>query len=417
MTSSMATWQPILSGADRERTLATVRAIADLLAELPRDRADARAASESAALALFFTYAAEALDEDRYAERAMSFLDHAIECATTTPSSLALHGGFTGVAWTIEHLSGRLFEPESDDLNEATDSRLLALLSQSPWSGSYDLISGLVGIGVYSLERIQRPTGRACLERVIARLAELAEEGPDRATWFTAPERLPEWQREQYPQGVYDLGVAHGVPGAVALLAGAVQANVETATAARLLDGAVAWLLARRQSAANTSLFASMLPPTGATENSRSAWCYGDPGVGSALLLSGRLAGQADWVQTAIEILAHAAARDPSDTRVVDAGLCHGSAGLALLFARAHQATGDSTFCSSASYWFLRTLELLRRDEDNASDWIPGIGRNGTIPADHSLLTGVVGTGLALLAGATGTPPEWDRLLLLSVAS
>ena len=33
--------------------------------------------------------------------------------------------------------------------------------------------------------------------------------------WFTPAERLPEWQREIHTRGVYNLGVAHGLPGVV----------------------------------------------------------------------------------------------------------------------------------------------------------------------------------------------------------
>jgi hypothetical protein len=37
--------------------------------------------------------------------------------------------------------------------------------------------------------------------------------------WFTGPARVPAPQREMYPEGKYDLGMAHGAAGVIAFLA------------------------------------------------------------------------------------------------------------------------------------------------------------------------------------------------------
>lgn len=54
-----------------------------------------------------------------------------------------------------------------------------------------------------------------------------------------------------------------------------------------LLEQAVAWLLAQRLPGFEDSSYASWLCADRPPEPTRSAWCYGDPGVAAALLLTG----------------------------------------------------------------------------------------------------------------------------------
>ena len=67
-----------------------------------------------------------------------------------------------------------------------------------------------------------------------------------------------------------------------------------------------------------------------------------------------------------------AANRPPDQTGVVDAGLCHGSAGLAHLFNRMYQMTAEPILADAARLWVGRTLELcsaaLARDATRTDD-------------------------------------------------
>src|SRR5207247_4655901 len=90
------------------------------------------------------------------------------------------------------------------------------------------------------------PVAAGMLERVVDRLAELAVREGEEITWFTPAKRLPEWQRAICPGGYFNVGLAHGVPGVIALLGGACAAGVAVDRARPLLDGAVTWLLNQR---------------------------------------------------------------------------------------------------------------------------------------------------------------------------
>src|SRR5262249_14309330 len=138
------------------------------------------------------------------------------------PMRAGLHGGFAGVAWAVAHLMGWLLDAEDDHPTRSLDAALYRHLNGASWTGDYDLISGLAGLGVYAAERVARcasgEMAAACLERVIHLLSALAERAPAGTTWLTPPGRLGEEDRARCPGGYYNLGVAHGVPGVIGLL-------------------------------------------------------------------------------------------------------------------------------------------------------------------------------------------------------
>jgi len=427
-------WQPLLTGALRTQALETVYAIAEAIGHAPtpvldaelRLKADKSAPVASlsdgaAGLAVLFTYLAQTHTNHEYATQALAFLEHAMDAVATTPMEPALHGGFIGVGWTVAHLMGRLIEPGKDDPNTAIDEFLVNYVSHTPWRHTYDLISGLVGFGVYALERLPDPVAVRCLEEIITRLAELAQESDEGITWLTAASLLPEWQRKRFPHGYYNLGLAHGIPGIIALLGHVYTAGVAGNQARHLLEGAVPWLLAHQIEDPERSGFADWHTREDRPSRARLAWCYGDPGVATTLLLAGRAVGEPAWQQAALTIARRAAQRPAAQSGVVDAGLCHGAAGLGHLFNRMYQTSGDPVLGEAARYWLEYTLTLRRpgrgiagylawsEDDDNPSDW----------QADPGLLTGAAGVALVLLA-ASGGPlgalePAWDRSLLIDV--
>jgi lantibiotic biosynthesis protein len=443
-------WHPLLHGELADAAWAAVHDIARALEEDPDGRHDsyegrgASVAGGRAGIALFHAYLAEALAADpaaadRQAELAGQRLDEAIEALASTPMSIGLYAGFPGIAWTAEHLGRRVeaqaqAEPageedgepedgEDDDVNAEIDAALLEALQRSPWNDQYDLISGLVGVGVYAVERFPRPSGVRCLEAVIDRLEELAERQGDEVTWFTAPELLPPESREQTPHGYYNLGVAHGVPGVIALLGDACRLGVQAERARPLLEGAVRWLLGQRlpeSSEPGGFCYATFAGQGIERRAARLAWCYGDPGIAATLLAAARSVGRLDWEREALDIAVRSASAAPERAGVRDAGLCHGALSLAHLFNRFHQAGGAADgelFAGAARGWYRRGLDLRQPDRPLGGfvAWGPGEDREMAWQDDPGFLTGAAGVGLALLAGLTGIEPEWDRLLQVDI--
>jgi hypothetical protein len=333
-------------------------------------------------------------------------------------------GGFVQVAWVAEHLRRSMLGPagtgvpqrsadasgDEDELEEI-DEFLAEFLARTPWPDTYDLISGLVGYGTYALERLPRESGRTLLELVVTRLEEMAERSPDGVTWFTPGRLLPAWQREEYPDGYYNLGLAHGIPGVIAILAAAAAADIVADRCRPLLEGAVRWLLAQRLPPDATARFqATMIPGGVSRTTARLAWCYGDAGIAVSLLGAARLAELPDLEEAALDIALGAARRDPQTSQVVDGSLCHGCCGLGHMFNRLWHATGDERFAVAARYWF---EDARRRFEEHPG--LIGLMHPGEPDLGRDLITGSAGMGLALIAALSAQPPDWDRLLLMSM--
>ncbi len=308
---------------------------------------------------------------------------------------------------------------DESDPNASIDEALIELLERSPWRGDHDLVTGLAGLAVHAFERLPRPSARRCLELVLDRLGELAERGDGRATWRTWPQHLIEPTRSEYPAGYYNLGVAHGVPATVAVLARMAAAGIGDGRARQLLAEATAWVLDQRlDSPAGLSLFPRFVGPGISPVPARFAWCYGDPGVVAALLAAAGVAGDESLHDTALGLARRAAAEPTSRRDVIDASLCHGAAGLGHLFNRIQQSTGDVACADAARRWFARALDMRTAGEGLAGFRYRARPRDpeSEMRDDPGLITGIAGIGLALLGAITTIEPAWDRMLLASLA-
>jgi hypothetical protein len=442
MTSESAAgdspWQPLVTGELAASALEAIEAIAaELCAVAPApppglDAAEAALwhaalASGDAGRALFFAYldfhCQATCDDagappDDPAARAIELLDRAVDGLEAGRPHTGLFAGLPGIAWVAEHLRGHLFAQEAE-AGDRVDEVVLGWLSRLRWEGDHDLLGGLAGLGVYALERLPQPAAIRSLELVVERLAANAERTAEGVAWFTPPERLPAARRRDRPHGCYDLGTAHGAAGVAALLGAACHAGVAAGRALPLLGEAVGWLLSHQASNRPEGRFPHFIAPGSEARGSRLAWCYGDLGIAASLAVAGEGARRPDWQNAAFEIACAAAGRSPASSGVVDAGLCHGAAGVAHLFNRLYQASGEASLGEAARRWLGQAL-ALRRPECGAGGfrtWEADSEGSGGWYDDAGFLTGIAGIGLALLAAVSPVEPAWDRALLLSLRS
>lgn len=400
-----------LEAALAERALVAADDMATLLVEIGPGH-DGSLARGAAGHAVALAYLGRDLARPELTDEASASLGRAVETMAAKRLSVGLMQGFTGVAWAVAHLEAAGLVAPPGDL-DAVDDALAAAARRDKWPGNYDLVSGLVGVGVYALERGDQ--GRDLLALVVRSLDALAERADGGLTWFTPPELLPAEARARVPGGYYNLGMAHGVPGAIALLARAARAGIDEA--APLLSGAIRWLLERRLPAGSRSEWPYFTGPGIDPAPARLAWCYGAPGIAVALDSAARVEGaQVAEVASSTwdEVVARAA--DPAAAGVQGASLCHGAAGLAHLLAAGHGVTGRPDLAAAAAVWVERALDARVRGVGlgGYSVWDPDLDDESGDLQGPGLLAGLAGVALALSGAATGAPTAWDRMLLVS---
>jgi hypothetical protein len=185
------------------------------------------------------------------------------------------------------------------------------------------------------------------------------------------------------------------------------------------VTGAVEWLLAQRLSHDSISTFPQVVADGVAHGPSQLAWCYGDLGICASLAVTATLVGDASLGETAHQLAVKTAGRERETSGVRDVGLCHGAVGVAHIYNRLYQASRDETLRAAALRWFEAAFEyrvaggvggVASLDVDPS-----GVGECET--PDPTFLTGAAGVALALLAATSVEQPNWDRILLLSVAN
>src|SRR5204862_1555735 len=134
------------------------------------------------------------------------------------------------------------------------------------------------GFAVYAFERIDRDDGQRLARRILDEIERLSVPRGDGIAWFTPASSLIEWQRAIAPDGYWNYGLAHGMPGPIGVLARMVHHGVDAPRARRLLDAAVAHLLAAAPPREDDGRYPGWIAENRVDDHHsrRAAWCYGD---------------------------------------------------------------------------------------------------------------------------------------------
>ena len=346
------------------------------------------------------------------------------------PLSPGMFGGLAGLAFAGWSLSRgatryrRLLATLDDTLLPRVTMQAdgLARLTMEGISfGEFDVISGLAGIGAYLLLRRENPGAVMALEAVLHSLVALANDTGSRPRWWTPAYLLgDEEMAALYPHGNLNCGLAHGIPGPLALMALALSHGIAVPGIEEAVDRLASWIVEHRADDGwgvnwpyAVSLTQEGSPDLSASPeaSSRAAWCYGAPGVARALWLAGVGRDRPEWRNLAVEAMEAVYQRPVTVRRIDSPTFCHGVAGLLQVTLRFAKDTKLPVFAEAAASltdWLLSVYEpdsLL-----GYRNWEPGGTR-----VDHAgLLDGAPGVLLTLLAASTDVEPLWDRAFLLS---
>ncbi len=361
--------------------------------------------SGSSGIALFLFYYSRFYDDKFFEEKAMDILESTVEQITANEIHTFCNG-ISGFCWSIHHLLKHKFlHEENSELIEPFDNYLCRNIIAELSVGNIDFLHGAVGTANYLLKRIENNKVRDTISEILNQLNQQKICLDKSSCW----KYIRDYETNEK---IINISLSHGLSGTCIFLSNAYKAGINQALTKELSESSIEFLLNQEITTPDRhSMF-----PTFALNNdsmvdlwSRLGWCYGDLGVAFAIWHYSQTFNDKTLENKAIEIFLHSAQRrNLKKNSISDAGICHGTAGLALIFRRIYLNTKMEIFKSTSEYWLKKTLRISVQ-ENGFTGFTDSEGN-----FNPNLLEGIAGIGLVLLSFATDTEPIWDECLLLS---
>ncbi|WP_169739267.1 lanthionine synthetase LanC family protein [Dyadobacter crusticola] len=263
-------------------------------------------------------------------------------------------------------------------------------------------VNGALGYGLYFLQRCRYDYEQfqPIVAELIQGILQCAVHVQNGCYWIS---RLMPKKETTY------LSMPHGSAAILLFFAKAVEMNLFSADALRdITRKAIVYLKAHETHDKHYHFIDIVQEPN----KSRLALCYGDMGIGYMLLRAGMAFRNETWRQEGLTLLRNCATRrSQPETGVLDASILFGATGLALMFDRIAQITGESVMTEAAEFWYNEILKC-----GNAEDGYAGFKAAYNQWHTHTNLAfseGVIGVGCGLIKGVNPGKVNFDDLIWL----
>lgn len=354
-------------------------------------------------------------------EKIGTIIENAFDYIGDIPNAMATYcSGMAGTLWLIEYMRKKnVIELDADYLSP----QMMDYLNK--WSQmetldrkNCDLLHGGFGFLAFLLECDSLPNKEQLIEEQLQALDKIAIETPNGRNWkindsFFGGAR--ELKITVDSDTSINLGLAHGISAILILLAKTnLQGYFKKETEENIHQG-----LKLIKSLKITNQGSNYLYPTTVLNGipsggSRLAWCYGVFCVANAYWMCWKATGKEEYKSEALNIMDFSEKIPVNDESTRDAGICHGTSGIAQIFRRFYQETNNSSYANTSNKWIAATLEMATYKDGYAGYKAFRPQEDGGPTLDYGFLEGVTGIGLALLSSLSSKPTDWDRVLQIS---
>jgi hypothetical protein len=382
-------------------------------------------------LALLYEYGDRCFPGQGWATLTQKYLGIAAAATHQAPFlSSGLFGGSSGMALVLSQASrgGKRYQKTLAGLHQGLCEQVLRQTWRRPEADGgvadhdYDVISGAAGALAY-LVSIKQPdeSVHMAIEHLLKYLTWLAEPGQPLGgeRWYIPPALLPtELHRKATPQGNFNCGLAHGITGPLAALALTWLAGYRYPGLHESIAYLANWVEEHRVNAPWGIDWPSSVPLEHSTNiqdwqnlfPTRSAWCYGAPGISRSLWLAGQALDDEHMCQVAVEAIETVLRRPIATRHLPSPHICHGTSGLLQICLR---------FANECESTLVREqIPVLMHQLLDAFDPASAFGfcdMDEEEPLDRpDWLTGAAGIAMVLLAASTSVAPDWDRALVIA---
>ena len=362
--------------------------------------------SGTGGIILFYAYWAKFLNEDSYSDKLMKILEFSINNFEKKEAPFNLFRGLGGLGWVIAHLKKKNFiDADLDIVLKLIDESIMTIMLSQIRNKNYDFLHGALGGLLYLMERYNAEDINDYFLLIIKELKN--ESLTDDGNFLLIDNRKSEKGKTGF-----NLGLAHGIPGFIALLSIAIKEGTNLKEMKTLIKKNVAWLLQQKRGVNDSSIYPHRIP-YGDKDFGQIGWCFGDLGVASSLYLAGETLNIEEWKTEAIDTFRFNSPIRHNIRNIMDAAICHGAISPAHLFNRIYQKTKIEIFKETSQFWYKEVFRYKSFRDGHVGFKSYNVPQNKYLK-NLDLLSGLTGIGLSLISSISNIEPEWDRCLLLS---
>ena len=318
------------------------------------------------------------------------FIKKCIEDLCDIHNSYTFCSGVIGALESLKQMNAAgWFDVDYSDIENNYRPLLLRQLKIEFEDQNYDFLHGGLGISFYFNDDPE------FIEQTIIGLEKNAIKNADTLKWKSILDF-------SMNRGI-NIALSHGMASIVVYLSRIHHTGVLTERVNRLLEGTVNYILTQEidRNKYGSCFVSQSLENKDEIYSSRLAWCYGDLGIAAALWQAGKIMRNSEWQKKALDVFEFSTKRlNPSNTKVFDAELCHGSAGVAMIFDYIFKELNSSIFKEARDYWINETLNYGHFANGAAGylQYYPMERKGHRYVKSYSLLDGIAGIGMSLLS-------------------
>jgi len=316
--------------------------------------------------------------------------------------------GLAGVSYTFWHLSKYQFiDFDHEESFSSLDEYLVQSAQEDYNAGICDFLHGPIGILYYFIKQYPDRDVRIHLDKLLDLFLQYSKRDEKGL-------RAKNMILEDIRENEYDLSLAHGLCGIMLVLNECIRNKYEQDKVKEIIHEIATYIL-RTEKPLEKSLQNSLFPtslnedlPDDHKENlynhrSRLAWCYGDLNIAWSFIKTGKQLGWDHLYQKGLEVGLSTLGRKAYLTHQIgDVFFCHGSSGVAHLYKRLYQETGNESFREAYDHWLNETVDDILNE---TPQW--------TNRRKFSVLEGLVGLGFVLLPETEEKEVHWEEIFLL----
>ena len=312
--------------------------------------------------------------------------------------------GVSGICWLIDYLcDNKIIESYNRRIVVELLPFIRKKLLQSAEIGDFDFLHGAIGSAMYLLNRSPHK-GMHIHNQIIDSLEKHIISTSTGGYWEYY------WNELRNSKHV-NISIAHGMASTCIYLVNLIN-SFKLPNARNLLEKAIQYIIKQEyltNSLSSYPTFSQDYDLEKGIANSRLGWCYGDIGIALLYWNCYKMCFGEKYKEMAIKLFAKISDRKTLlENGIIDAGICHGTSGLGLVFYKMFLNTGNLKFKETSSFWLSETMKFSIYQDGYA-----GYKANGQY-ASINFLEGISGIGLYLLSQVNPRFLGWERVLLIN---